>query len=152
MKHLKNTILLFFLMTSTVVLSQHNKESLEKIKALKTAFITEQLDLSAADAQKFWPIYNLHFEKLHTLKMGDKVKIMSKLKSAGGIDNLSEVEAKELVNFRMDTEKKIYEQNELMLKDLSTVISQKKIIKLHIAEYEFKKKLIGKLRGKNKDK
>ncbi|WAC02058.1 hypothetical protein N7U66_20040 [Lacinutrix neustonica] len=30
----------------------------EKVKVLKIAHITEQLDLTAQEAQAFWPVYN----------------------------------------------------------------------------------------------
>ena len=34
------------------------------MKALKTAHITDQLDLTSAEAEKFWPIYNEFDAKL----------------------------------------------------------------------------------------
>lgn len=152
MKQITHIILFFFLLVSTVLFSQRNKGSLEKIKALKTVFFTEKLDISPKEAQLFWPIYNLHSDKLHQLKMSYKQTLMAKYKTNGGIDNISEEEAKEMIDARLANEKKAYEQSALMLQELSTVISHKKIVKLQIAEYEFKRKLIGKLRGKRKNK
>lgn len=32
----------------------------EKIQSLKIAFITQKLELTADEAQKFWPVYNLY--------------------------------------------------------------------------------------------
>ena len=42
--------------------AQGKKGSREKIKALKVAYLTEQLNLTSSEAEKFWPIYN-RFEK-----------------------------------------------------------------------------------------
>ena len=55
------------------------------------------------------------------------------------------------MDFGTTTEKEIHQEELLMIKELSEIISQKKIVKLKIAEYEFKKKLIGKLRGMRKN-
>lgn len=151
MKHTKNIILCFFLITSTLVLGQEDKEGFDKIKALKTAYFTEKLDLSSNEAQKFWPVYNLHSGKLHELRDQLRRNIREKLKKVNGVDNLSEAEAKQIVDFGTATEKEIHQEELLMIKELSEIISQKKIVKLKIAEYEFKKKLIGKLRGMRKN-
>ena len=35
-----------------------NKVSIQTIEALKTAYITKELNLSPDEAQKFWPTYN----------------------------------------------------------------------------------------------
>ena len=34
------------------------KEWKEKIKAEKVAYLTDYMDLTSAEAQKFWPVYN----------------------------------------------------------------------------------------------
>ena len=40
------------------------KMNRQKIKLLKTAFISEAIDLKPNEAEKFWPIYNLYMEQL----------------------------------------------------------------------------------------
>ena len=44
--------------------SQRDGKMQERIKAQKVAFITERLDLSSKEAQKFWPIYNAFEDKV----------------------------------------------------------------------------------------
>ena len=36
----------------------------ERIKALKVAYITKELNLSATEAEKFWPVYNEYFAEI----------------------------------------------------------------------------------------
>jgi len=36
----------------------------ERIKALKVAYITKELNLTSAEAEKFWPVYNEYFAEL----------------------------------------------------------------------------------------
>ena len=62
---------LFFtiaLLIATLSFAQHG----DKIKAYKAAFITEALDLTAAEAQQFWPIYNEHEDKLMDLRKKER--------------------------------------------------------------------------------
>ncbi len=44
----------------------------EKIQALKIAFITQKLDLSTDEAQKFWPVYNKYEAELKQVIKNNK--------------------------------------------------------------------------------
>ena len=86
-------LLIAFLFFASVMQAQDGKH--EKIKALKTAYITEQLGLTSEEAEKFWPIYNRYDEKFHDLRRKEKKEIFQKLKD--GMENLSEAEANALI-------------------------------------------------------
>ena len=60
---MKTYFTLLILMISLGVSAQGKDEKRERIKALKTAFITTELDLSSEESAKFWPIYNDFDEK-----------------------------------------------------------------------------------------
>ena len=45
----------------------------DKIRTLKIEFITEKLDLSSVEAEKFWPIYNV-FDKAYMELRHEKLK------------------------------------------------------------------------------
>lgn len=44
----------------------------ERIEALRVAFITERLNLTPAEAQNFWPVYNQYRNDLETLRKNFK--------------------------------------------------------------------------------
>jgi len=44
----------------------------EKIQALKIAFITQKLGLSAEEAQKFWPVYNQYENEMKSILRENK--------------------------------------------------------------------------------
>ena len=44
-----------------------NEAIRERMEAMAVGFLTEELELDAASAQVFWPIYNAHMEQLRTL-------------------------------------------------------------------------------------
>ncbi|MFN5319693.1 MAG: hypothetical protein ACK5CY_12710 [Bacteroidia bacterium] len=45
----------------------------ERIRAERVAFLTERLDLTSDQAQKFWPIYNEHDVKISALKKEQRI-------------------------------------------------------------------------------
>lgn len=44
----------------------------EKIQALKIAFITQKLQLTSAEAQMFWPVYNQYENEVKNIRANDK--------------------------------------------------------------------------------
>lgn len=65
MKNYLLIILAFF--TSLSFATAQNGRS-EKIQALKVAFITQKLNLTPAEAQKFWPVYNQYDNEIKALR------------------------------------------------------------------------------------
>jgi len=48
-----------------------NGQRLEKIQALKIAYITQKLKLTPAEAEKFWPVYNQYTDEIKTLRINN---------------------------------------------------------------------------------
>jgi hypothetical protein len=146
------TILVLFL-SALNSLGQTKKESSEKIKVLKVAFLTQELQLTSAEAERFWPLYNLHRGKLDTLRNRGRTTIKKKIKEVGDLNNLQESEAKKFVLLRLDLEKKISSEKEDFIQSVSLFLTYKKIMKLYISEREFSRKLMHKYgRGKTNRK
>jgi Spy/CpxP family protein refolding chaperone len=112
----------------------------EKIEALRAAYITQQLALTTSESQTFWPLYN---------EMRDKEKAMRKaarpnLKKKVG--ELTEAEADELINKHLDLETQIANLHREYYAKFKKVLSAKKLVKLPMAEREFKRTLLEKVR------
>ncbi|WP_264558808.1 sensor of ECF-type sigma factor [Flavobacterium sp. N2270] len=145
---MKKIIILSVLLLFTVLsFGQDYKEKREKIKALKIAYITEQLDLTTDEAQKFWPIYNANDEKQFELRHKKMRSIINKFEN-GSLEKLSEKEAASLIDQVENIEDELHDYKKKYIKDLKTVISAKKIIKLKKAEDEFNRKLMKQYKGK----
>lgn len=138
MKHLVFILLLSF----STVFAQDNRH--EKIKALKTAFITERLDLSAADAEIFWPIYNEYDRQFHDLRVKKRTEVYIVLR-----DNWNDL-TDDQANKLMDKYISIDFQELQLLKErteaLRKVIAPKKVISLNKAEEDFKQELLDRYR------
>lgn len=140
----KYSLILITVLSTFVTLGQHTKESREKITALKVAFLTQELELSAIEAQKFWPVYQQHQEQLNVLRGKGRSKIRDKIKEVGDLNKLEESEAKRLVLLKMNLEQEMLSQKESFLAEIVLIIPYKKIMKLYISEREFAKELMRK--------
>ena len=126
--------------------------SRKKIKALKVAFITEELNLTENEAIKFWPVYNNFEKKLRNLYSTERRKLRKEIEQLGSVDNLSESQAKTITDKMLASEKAEYYLQLNYYKELRNVISNLKIIKLQNAERAFNRKLFsqyGKQRSTN---
>ncbi|APS40826.1 MULTISPECIES: hypothetical protein [Salegentibacter] len=122
--------------------SQNRSEShREKIKELKTAFFTQELNLDKQKAQKFWPIYNEYESELHELRKREH-------RDLPNLECISEDEAEEMLKEYVIIERQDYVLKEKLFKDLKEIMSSQEIIKLHKLEDEFHKKLIKEYRSR----
>lgn len=130
-------IIAVLLFTSTIVFGQH-KPNREKIKTLKTAFITERLDLSSEEAQSFWPVYNEHESKMHELYKKDRIH----RNQNNNIDSISDEEAKDLLLEHLKVENDKHKLHSSFIEKISTVLSPKKALLLISIEKDFRRELI----------
>lgn len=142
---MKNSLCLFIVIFLSFPMLMNAQDD-DKIKRLKISFFTDQLDLSTKEAQKFWPVYNHHNDKYDTLKENKWRGIVKRLKK---VDKLDEQEASRLLTDYREYKRLRYEFREDFIADLKDVISDKKIMQLKHAEYEFEKKLLDQYRSSN---
>ncbi len=139
---MKKLILILTLIFCAQGIAQPSAKMQERIKAQKVAFITERLNLSAEEAQGFWPIYNAFEAKLEALRKSDLRDIKIKMREG----NVSESEANSLLKKLMNAETQVHNSKMQLMNDLKSVISAEKIIRLKAAEEAFNKKLLERLR------
>jgi hypothetical protein len=129
-------------------LGHHNEAAKEKIEAQKVAYITNQLDLSPAEAQLFWPIYNEGQQKRKELR---KARMAKREEGAAKFDAMSDKEAEALIDGEMDFKQKDLDIQKDTHSKLKKVISAKKIARLYRAEVDFQRKVLHELGGKHKE-
>ncbi|MEM6686862.1 MAG: hypothetical protein AAF617_13845 [Bacteroidota bacterium] len=117
----------------------------DKIKKLKIAFFTENLDLTTEEAQQFWPVYNAYDDLNHELRS----KGMNRLKrDIQRNPNMSESEASAILDKFQSIEKQVYENNVNLIAKLRKFLPAKKIIRLKKAERDFNKDLMKQFRDR----
>lgn len=78
----KYLLLVFSLCSFLIVNAQKKGGGDDKVQALKIAFITQKLELTTPEAQKFWPVYNEYeddVKKLRRSNNGDVIERDEKL-------------------------------------------------------------------------
>ena len=128
-------------------LREHFKEKKEKIKALKVAFITTELNLTPDEAAKFWPLFNAFEDRQQEIKK-QKLKAYLERTDGSSIDNLSEKEAAKLLTQMESTEDELFQLKKKFVSNLKGILPSTKILKLKKAEEQFSKKLLQQYRDK----
>jgi hypothetical protein len=114
----------------------------EKIDELRAAFISKKLELSKDESEKFWPVYNELMDKLKALKKQLRVAYR-KLP-----ENYSDKEAEELIELENKTKFAEAELTKTYNDKFKTIIGAKKMVKLNLAEEEFKREVIKTIKEK----
>ena len=113
-----------------------------RIEAEKIAFFTKKLDLSAGEAQEFWPVYNDYASRRNKI-VQEKNGLMRYLNQ--NIDNLSEKEVEEsgdrLVSFGVSEAELTMTYHE----KFKEVLPPAKVVRIYSAEMQFKTMLLNQL-------
>lgn len=121
----------------------------EKVKALKVAYLTNSLSLTATEAEKFWPIYNAYDQKQFELRHEKMKMIKDKLESES-VDNLTDKQASAMISQIESVEDDLYQNRKKFMTSLKAVLSPVKILKLKKAEDDFNKTLLRQYKNKGK--
>ena len=135
----KIILILLFITTVNTLFAQQFRQ---KIYLLKNSHITNSLNLTPQEAEKFWPIYNLYSDKIHELKFELEGNLDKKLLKNGDLNTVSDSEAENYLNNSLKIEQEIVTQKIKMKNELAKIISAKKIILLQKAEKDFNRKML----------
>lgn len=150
MKYLQPFILLVLLLACAVgVKAQQSEDQKEQlIKSQKIAFFTDKIGLTPEEAEVFWPIYNSYWEKKNTI-IADRKNKMTYFTDHN--QNMSEEEmtryANQYINYEMELAKLLDEYHD----KFKEILPIEKVMKIYLADYEFKTYLLQMIRESGKD-
>jgi hypothetical protein len=139
---MRGTLKIFFLLL-LLCGSAAQAQPGDKVEALRVSFIARKLELSTSEAEKFWPVYNEYHDKLQVIKKN--LRQSYKRQS----ENLSEAEAEELYQIEMQSRQAELNVHRQYGDRMKSIIGARKMVKLHMAEEEFKRELIKNIKDKN---
>jgi Spy/CpxP family protein refolding chaperone len=147
MKTAKLLTTLAFLFTIVAMGQPRLNQKREQIKALKIAYITDELKLTPEEATKFWPLFNAYEEKQKNFR---KERIRSFMDQSGtdAIDKMTEKEAVTILNDIENSEEEAFQNRKKFINSLKPILPATKILKLKKAEEGFNKKLLKQFRDK----
>ncbi|MBK0368947.1 sensor of ECF-type sigma factor [Flavobacterium agrisoli] len=141
------TIILLLLSISFYAQKESSDPKREKIKAYKISFLTSELNLTSAEAEKFWPMYTTYDDKQFDLRHKKMKTYLRKLKDEN-VNALSEKEALSLLNQIENTDDELYALKKKYNSELKRILPAKKIILLKKSEDDFNRKLLQQYRDK----
>ena len=142
---MKKLVFIFLLLLGGMTAqAQDRDEHREKIKALKTAHITEGLDLTTREAQQFWPVYNDFEEKRRELYLRERADIEN-------LECMTEKEATSKLDEYVEIEREDFLLKKQYYEDLGKIFSAKRIMQLKKLEEEFYRKLMREYRARQED-
>lgn len=123
----------------------NDKERDDKIEALKVGFITKELNLTASEAEKFWPVYNEMDAKMKELRQGCR-KINQELKDSE--EKMTNDDAKKKLNTLFENDQKELDLKKEYSEKFIKIIGEKRTLKLLSLEHEFRRVLLERLKDR----
>jgi Spy/CpxP family protein refolding chaperone len=122
---------------------EKNERMESRIEAKKIGFITEELDLTTEEAQRFWPIYNEFQKKIKSQREETRQK--------GRADKtFTDAEAEVFLNTIFDKEQNHLDLKREYYKKMEGAITKAKLAKLYIIENKFREKVYRSIKRKMK--
>lgn len=145
---MKQTFMVFFLLLCPLIITAQETdrdEHREKIKALKTAHITQGLNLTPQEAQQFWPVYNKFEQERRKLYRKEHADVER-------FECLDERTAEAKIEEYVELERQDFLLKKEYYRDLRKIFSAKRIMQLRQVEDEFNEKLMREYRARRKNK
>lgn len=131
MKTIRQIILFSALLISSI---QGFSQRGEKIEALRIAFITNKLSLTAAESEKFWPVYNVYRREVAELRRQSIVDT--------NLEAMSDADAEKAIQVTIDRMEKELLLFKNLARDLNSILPARKIALLSRVERAFNEEII----------
>ena len=142
----KLSLILLFIGFSVLAYGQRTGQQYdqEKLESARVAFITNRLDLKPAQAEKFWPLYNLYRE--------DRMKMMEEMSSLNRDANkeLADERALAIIGQRFEIQEKMLAKEKQFMKDIQEVITPSQAVKLGSVNRDFTRQVYRMQQGRTR--
>ena len=120
-----------------------NDAIIGKIHAQRVAFYTERMNLTPAEAEKFWPVYNEYDDKRSKI-VAEETRLTRSFRKNQATMSESDIDAtiKKIIQLRKAQVAILEDYNP----KFREVLPAKKVMKLYLVEVEFRKYLMNQLR------
>lgn len=115
-----------------------------RIEQAKIGYITNKLNLSSTEAEKFWPLYNEYKSKIKAIRK----EMRMDMKEIQNLDAISDKEAETTLNDIISSEQRTLDLKKEYFVKFKQILPIKKVILLVRAEREFNKEVLMQMRRK----
>jgi hypothetical protein len=131
------TILILLAARPNFSFSQNDQEKLE---LLRVTFISKKLELNNSESEKFWPVYNEYNDKIKAIKKNLRQSYRKKTPP------LTELDAEDLFQLELKSRQAEVDLFKQYNEKMRGIIGIKKIVRLRVAEEEFKREIINSIK------
>jgi hypothetical protein len=121
------------------------EERLQEIKAQKSAYLTQKMNLTPEEAQRFWPVYNQYDEEQETARR-EHMRYMRTMRQKEG--QLTEKEANEMLDRQLAMHEKDLQIRKKYDPQLRKAIGAQKLVQLLKAERDFHREVMKRFRDR----
>lgn len=132
------TLLLFICSTSIA----QNGRNLERIRTMKIAFISDRLNLSPAQAELFWPVYNNYEADLKEIRQHFRQE------KNNSTQNINDEVARRQLDDNLDLQENMIDLRKKYKNEFLKVISPTQLLDLFNAEKDFRQILMKELQNR----
>jgi len=130
-------IIVILLLSCNGVLIGQPENDRERIQTAKIAFLSQKLELTPEEAQKFWPVYNEFNQKKKDIQIERRIARLEMEKSS-----FSDEDAKKMISNEFKARKNELQLEEQYFQKFQEIITPKKVVRLAHAEREFNSRII----------
>jgi len=134
---MKNIAIFGILILMSMPTYGQDKAAMQKIESARIALITERLELTPDQAEKFWPLY-----REYNLQRRQIRAEFRNTRQSVDIQNLSEEQSKELMQKAMELKQQELNLEKKYAERMTQVISTQQMLRLRNAEKEFQQRLL----------
>lgn len=139
---MKKILLLLMLISCGYLGISQEKNARKKIEAARIALITERLDLSPEQAEKFWPVYREYGAKQREIRQG-----FDQQRRSFDPNQASEEENKKMLEMATQVKERQLKLEKEYSERILKVINTRQLNNLRKAENDFKEMLLKRIRS-----
>jgi hypothetical protein len=140
----KTVMVLMVLLIFPVVRSSAQNSNLEKLNAFKIGFFTKRLDLTSAEAEKFWPVYNEYQDQRNKLQLEKAIIIRNFNRNQSSLNDIQLTEMGDKLIALITRESSLEVEFHKKLKE---IFPPAKVIQFYQVENQYKAQLLNELQG-----
>lgn len=119
----------------------------ERLEALKVAYLTQELELTPEEAQRFWPLHNEMTRKIRGIR---KEQRGTRMEAKDNFESMNDIELSDAINKEFELEQKELDLKKEYTVKFKKILPLKKVAKLYIAEKGFRRELLKGARERRK--
>jgi len=142
----RGAIIFIMLAVLPLVQARGQNPNIDKLNAYKIAFFTKKLNLTSAEAEKFWPVYNDFQYKRNLIQQERAVLNRNVVQNELNLSEKEMIEAGDKVIALQMQEATLAQEFHKKFKE---ILTPAKVIRLYQAENQYKMQLLNELKETN---